>query len=538
MAEDYISQFYTWATGNTITAARLNGNVTNLTDGLSGGTKAVNSGKLLIGGTEVITSTRTATITGMTLSGDITTTGTAIDWDLLDNDASALSFDSADKAGILALVTTDGSEGVTMSGTLSVTGNATLSGAVTGPTSISVDNLLIDGNDISTTSGNLTLTPVAGSAVVIDGGASFDGTILTGLTALTSTAITGTLQTAEQTNVTSLGTLTGLTVNSSTITLSQDTNFVLSGGVNGVSFNTDTLSIDATNNRVGIGTTTPTRALDLTSTAAVAIIQASDDSNARLILNAGATSDAKLECEDNGTTIWNAGMDGSDSNKFKFSNSGALETSTRMTLTTGGSLGIGTDSPEGKIHIYESDASAAPAANAESLVLEKNGTNGISILSGTGSQGNIYFGDSGDSDIGYIRYNHSTDAMSIRVNASERMTISSAGAIRLHDYGAGTLVTDASGNVTASSDERLKTNIKESKCGLKEVLGLKPITHKWAKESGMETDGTYLGFSAQNVKENIPLAVSEGENGYFTLSDRGILSALVNAVKELEGKIK
>ena len=50
-------------------------------------------------------------------------------------------------------------------------------------------------------------------------------------------------------------TLTGLTVNSATITLSQDTNFVLSGGVNGVSFNTDTLSIDATNGRVGIGTT-------------------------------------------------------------------------------------------------------------------------------------------------------------------------------------------------------------------------------------------------------------------------------------------
>ena len=72
---------------------------------------------------------------------------------------------------------------------------------------IAVDNILLDGNDISSISGNLTLTPVAGSAVVIDGGASFDGSVLTGLTALTSTAITGTLQTASQTNITGLGTI-------------------------------------------------------------------------------------------------------------------------------------------------------------------------------------------------------------------------------------------------------------------------------------------------------------------------------------------
>lgn len=56
----------------------------------------------------------------LTLTGDITTTGTAIDWDLLDNDASALSFDAAGKAGILEIDTTDGTEGVKMSGYLNI----------------------------------------------------------------------------------------------------------------------------------------------------------------------------------------------------------------------------------------------------------------------------------------------------------------------------------------------------------------------------------------------------------------------------------
>tara|TARA_R110000787_G_scaffold272740_1_gene380264 strand:+ start:12119 stop:13330 length:1212 start_codon:yes stop_codon:yes gene_type:complete len=95
---------------------------------------------------------------------------------------------------------------VTFTGSLS-NGSATLdgSGAWTGVTSLTVDNLVLDANDISTSTGNLTLTPEAGSSVVIDGGASFDGSVLTGLTSITSTAIIGTLSTASQTNITGLG---------------------------------------------------------------------------------------------------------------------------------------------------------------------------------------------------------------------------------------------------------------------------------------------------------------------------------------------
>jgi hypothetical protein len=116
MSEDYISQFYTWSTGNTITAARLNGNVSNVTDGLSGGSKAANLGKLLVGGTEVINSSRAIIATGVTLSGDITSTGTAVDWDLQDNVASALSFDASGKTGLLEFVTTNSGEGLNTSG--------------------------------------------------------------------------------------------------------------------------------------------------------------------------------------------------------------------------------------------------------------------------------------------------------------------------------------------------------------------------------------------------------------------------------------
>lgn len=45
---------------------------------------------------------------------------------------------------------------------------------------------------------------------------------------------------------------------------------------------------------------------------------------------------------------------------------------------------------------------------------------------------------------------------------------------------------------------------------------------------------SYAGFSAQDVQDVLPEAVSEDSRGYLTLSDRPIIAALVNAVKELK----
>ena len=59
---------------------------------------------------------------GINMSGDITTTA-AIDWDLTDNTAEALSFDAVGKAGIFNIRTVDNQEGISTSGGLSVGAN-------------------------------------------------------------------------------------------------------------------------------------------------------------------------------------------------------------------------------------------------------------------------------------------------------------------------------------------------------------------------------------------------------------------------------
>ena len=121
-------------------------------------------------GSSTITTTGAAdlgatTVDSLTSTGDITTTGQATDWDLIDNNASALSFDASGKTGILDIVTTNSSEGVTMSGTLGVTGLSTLAtvdiggGAIDGVTlgtnsavtQAVIDNININGTTIGHT---------------------------------------------------------------------------------------------------------------------------------------------------------------------------------------------------------------------------------------------------------------------------------------------------------------------------------------------------------------------------------------------------
>ncbi|MEN9413049.1 MAG: hypothetical protein RLZZ342_136 [Candidatus Parcubacteria bacterium] len=104
------------------------------------------------------------------------------------------------------------------------------------------------------------------------------------------------------------------------------------------------------------------------------------------------------------------------------------------------------------------------------------------------------------------------------------------GTVRFSGIGAGSLQTDANGNVTVSSDERLKDVQGAYDIGLDAILTLRPITYHWNNESGLDTQTLYAGFSAQNVKEAIPAAVGEDPRGYLTLSDRPILAAVVNAL--------
>ena len=89
----------------------------------------------------------------------------------------------------------------------------------------------------------------------------------------------------------------------------------------------------------------------------------------------------------------------------------------RVRITSAGKVLIGTSTPQGN-------------ANADDLVISTSGHSGITIRSGTSSNGNIFFADGtsgGDEYRGVIDYNHSSNHMSFSTNAVERVRIKSDG---------------------------------------------------------------------------------------------------------------
>lgn len=85
---------------------------------------------------------------------------------------------------------------------------------------------------------------------------------------------------------------------------------------------------------------------------------------------------------------------------------------------------------------------------------------------------------------------------------------------------------------TAISDERLKTIHGPFSRGLAEILQIKPILYNW---NSLPDGPRQAGVSAQDVQRAIPEAVSEiDSDGHLGVSDRPLIAALINSVKELK----
>ncbi len=85
---------------------------------------------------------------------------------------------NADTATTAVTVTAAAQPAITSLGTLTI---------------LNVDNLRLDGNTLSATTGAVNITPVAGSAIVLDGTISVDAGVVTGATSISSTTFVGAL---------------------------------------------------------------------------------------------------------------------------------------------------------------------------------------------------------------------------------------------------------------------------------------------------------------------------------------------------------
>ena len=138
----------------------------------------------------------------------------------------------------------------------------------------------------------------------------------------------------------------------------------------------------------------------------------------------------------------------------------------------------------------------------------------------------------GSYDYGYNT--KGTGSYAIYVQASD-----DAGKFRVSYSGDGIFA----GNVTAygsPSDIRLKKNILPLVNALQKIAQLNPVSFEWREDTDqfitarMKDD---IGFIAQDVKNIIPELVREGEDGYLSLRDKGLIALLVKAVQELKEEV-
>ena len=107
---------------------------------------------------------------------------------------------------------------------------------------------------------------------------------------------------------------------------------------------------------------------------------------------------------------------------------GSGGTQERLRITSGGLVGIGTDNPGSVLEVSGSGAVANVKAEGQTNAR-------VRIQSGNTSSSYLEFGDSDDSDVGEIVYDHSDNSMRFRTNGSPHVYITSAG-----NFGVGTAV--------------------------------------------------------------------------------------------------
>jgi hypothetical protein len=197
-------------------------------------------------------------------------------------------------------------------------------------------------------------------------------------------------------------------------------------------------------------------------------------------------------------------------------------------------------------------------------VVQGSGVNTLTLSDGSGNLGAVtrYLGAVTQKNFELGNQVQASNAFTITPSTTNggatfttpAFSVSGAGAIAFNTYGAGTLTTDSSGNITATSDARAKDTISVFTTGLASVRQLQPKKYSWKPETGLNPDDINVAIYAQDlIAAGIPEAVSTQRteetkdasgklvrhrvpSAYYSVSDRVVISALINAVKELAAK--
>jgi hypothetical protein len=266
------------------------------------------------------------------------------------------------------------------------------------------------------------------------------------------------------------------------------------GGANTATFTTTGL---------GIGTTSPSHKLevviaDTSSTPEILIGNGDSSARSALIRNQNDASEFDI--------IASASSSANKAMRFFTADGSSYE---RMRIDADGNVGIGETSPLGKLHIKEDDSGASSVnSNFDQLVLEDDSHSGMTILSGTSSDGGIYFGDSGSNDIGQIKYKHSSNHLDFTTNSVNNLRLESTGKLTVDP--AGNFFDDNAGVL------QLRASVATGGWGISARSTLTTSTGYWY--IGKQSNGTNV-FSLTSDSDSIDLSFLSDERMKMNITD-------------------
>jgi hypothetical protein len=238
--------------------------------------------------------------------------------------------------------------------------------------------------------------------------------------------------------------------------------------VGNLAVDTNTLYVDAANNRVGFGTSSPSEKLDVSGT-----IQSSANEG-KLVLNSTAT---------NGKEYQFISIDSGNLGLFD-------GTAYRLWVAGSGAIGIGTSSPDHKLHLEESDTTSVflKTENTAGALLVGNNSSGNSFVSSQTSGKDLLF--------------ETANSERMRIDSSGNVGIGVTPSAKLHTSSAvsgnaiGALL--ANSNTSGSSDSAsLNFGLARNDGFLFNIPAIKFVKNQAWTGTASTIDG-YLSFSTIN----------------------------------------
>jgi len=356
-----------------------------------------------------------------------------------------------------------------------VTTVAGISSAVTGVNNIASNITSVNSNstNINTVAGAISNVNTVGGAIAnvntvasnISGVNSFGERYRISSSALTSSLNVGDLYFDTNANELKVYKSSGWAAAGSTVNgTSQRYHYDISGTpttVSGADASGATLAYDAGFIDVFLnGVRMSTADITITSGTSVVFASALSNGDEVDIVAYGTFNVAAMNASNlNSGTVPDARITGAYTGITDLTTSGNLtvDTNTLFVNASTNTVGIGEASPLGKLHVKTADSGGSAQSTNDELVVEGSGDTGIQILGGSSNDCGIAFGDASDSNVGLMTYNHTSNYMRFKVNASEALRILNDGKVGIGESSPlGKLhikTADSGGSANANADE-------------------------------------------------------------------------------------